>query len=207
MRTLLNYVGQLRVYSLVDLVLLLVVVETIGEEFVGVLCLHIGFLAYLESKHAHNGRAAVPKWLWLVFVLTGLSFYQKMEAIPFLVASFLYTKKASEKWGIWAPFFRGFQLFFLVAGICGYGVCLPWVAFVVSFARNALGDFRDVEKDKKGGIVTLPMLFDIEHDLKYGHLIAVTMSTFVWWSYGGLSIYVLFCAIVIEVATYNLTPR
>ncbi|KKQ28477.1 MAG: hypothetical protein US41_C0003G0016 [Parcubacteria group bacterium GW2011_GWB1_37_13] len=207
MKIVLNYIGQLRIYSLVDLALLLVAVGATNEEFFGVFCLHIGFLAYLEGRHAHNGRVIVPKWTWAVFALVGMLFYQKFEAILFLVGGYLYTKKNTVSWGILSPFFRGFQLFFLMAGICGYSVCLPLVALVVSFIRNLIGDWRDVGKDQQAGMKTLPILLGIEHDLKYGHLIAVTMSTTVWWSYTDLSFYVLFYAIVIEVATYNLTPR
>lgn len=192
---------------MVDLALLLVAVKATGAEFVGVICLHVGFLAYLESKHLHQCRVILPKWLWAAFVLVGMPMYQKIEIIPFLVASFCYTKKTGEKWGVWAPVFRGIQLFFLVAGICGYGLSLPWVALVVLILRNAIGDWRDVEKDKRVGMRTLPMLVNIKHNLQYGHLIAVIMSTFIWWNCTGLSLGVLFCVFVIEVATYNLTPR
>ena len=207
MRTVLNYIGQLRVYSLVDLILLLIAVEATSGQFVGVLCLHVGFLSYLESTHAHNGRATVPKWVWIVLVLVGLSLYQKMETIPFLLASFFYTKKAYKKWGIWAPFFRGLQLFFLVAGICGYGIFLPWVAFVVSFVRNTIGDWRDVEKDKEQRMITLPILVGVKKDLKWGHLVAIILSSSIWWSFTGLSIHVLVGVILVQLVTYNLTPR
>jgi hypothetical protein len=54
---------------------------------------------------------------------------------------------------------------------------------------------------------TLPVVIGVKGDIKYGHLIAVTMSTLVWWSYTDLFLDVLICVVAIEIATYNLTPR
>ncbi len=205
MKTFINYLGQLRVYSLVDLILLLIAAGADSSKFIGVFCFHVGFLAYLESRHAHSIRVAVPKWVWPLFLSVGLIFYRDFIGVTgFLVASYCYTKKTRVKWGMWAPFFRGIQMFFLVFPL-SYPLSL--VVFAVFFFRNAVGDTRDIVKDMAQEMKTLPMILDMTHDFKRGHLVAMIVSTSTWWSLTNLPLYVLLFGIFSEIASYNLTQR
>lgn len=203
----LNYIGQLRMYSLVDASILLVSVGANKNELIGVLYLQVAFLAYLENQHAHDGRKKIPQWVWVSFAIAGTTFYSHVEVTAFLICSYFYTKKNKGNWGLLSPLFRGLQVFFISASVIGYNNLLPWVALFVIFIRNTLGDFRDAEKDIKEGMKTIPIAIDMKRNLKYGHLIALLVSTCIWWSYTDLSFYWLGCALLIEVATYNLTPR
>jgi hypothetical protein len=207
MKKILNYIGQLRIYSLVDLVILLIVVKATSFESIGIFCLHIGFLAYLESRHSHKQRAKTPKWLWIFFGIPGIFFYNHWEAVLFLVCSYFYTKKNSMIWSVFSPFFRGLQYFFLLAGVVGYCHQLPWIAFLVLLVRNTMGDWRDIRKDSKEEMKTIPMIFGLRKNLKYGHLVAMILSTTIWWTYSNLPFYILLLCLLIETTTYNLTPR
>ena len=207
MKKLLNYIGQLRIYSLIDLILLLIASGATKQEFIGIIFLHIGFLALLESQHKHNGREKIPKWLWMPLVIVGAGFYQHLlEAALFLVCSFLYSKKNRYGCGTLSPFFRGMQYFALFFGIT-HSDWLPWIACFVMIIRNSIGDWRDIEKDKRRGMNTIPMLLGAKKDLRYGHLIAMFVSSTIWWNYTNISVWVLLGVILVEVATYNLTPR
>lgn len=207
MKTFLNYLGQLRIYSLVDLILLLLAAGATIREFFGAIFLHIAFFAYLEAKHAHKERAEAPKWLSPLLVVAGAMLYQKWETIPFMACSCMYTKKNHGKFGLFSPFFRALQYLFLVAGVTSYSNYLPWLVFIVILARNTVGDARDVVKDKREGMETFPMILGLCRDIKYGHLVAMAVSTSIWWSFTGLPLYFFLGALLVEVATYNLTPR
>lgn len=93
MKILLNYIGQLRLYSLADFVLLLIAIGSNKYECWGAIVLHIAFLAYLESRHVHPYRARVPKNLSYLLAILGLFIFRKVEGLLYLIASYLYTKK------------------------------------------------------------------------------------------------------------------
>lgn len=202
-----NYIGQLRIYSLVDLMLLLYVAGADRYEFIGALLLHIGFLAYLESRHRHGYRENVPLWIFLFFIIPGAVLYKHIEFLIYLIFSYLYTLKTDKHFGILAPFFRGFQYLFLVGGIMGYGNNLIWLIGFIAFTRNLLGDVRDVEKDKKDGLKTLPMVFGWKKGFRYIHLLGVLATSFIVWSYSDLSSIYLGAIWIIEIVSYNLTKR
>ena len=107
-----NYLGQLRVYSLIDLVFLLVALQISLSLSVGILLLHLGFILYLENKHHHTYRLPFPSFLWIILTLAGIFFYMKIEVLGFLLASYLYTKKNNSSLAPYASFFRGLQFFF-----------------------------------------------------------------------------------------------
>ena len=202
-----NYIGQIRVYSLVDLVLLLLAAHAGMYDIVGVLCLHLGFIAYLENNHAHSYREIVPSFVWVALVIIGALFYSHMEFFPFLLFSFLYVNKNNQEWGYFSPFFRGLQNFFLIVGIVGYRSYLPFIVLFVMIVRNFVGDLRDVEKDINEGMKTLPTMIGFKKDFKYGHLAIVLLSSILWWHFAGLPVYVLAIVLALELGTYWITPR
>lgn len=59
-KAVINYVGQLRMYSLVDMALLCAVLSHDVVRIVGVLLWWLGFLVYLEGEHRDSGRRLWP---------------------------------------------------------------------------------------------------------------------------------------------------
>lgn len=196
---------------MVDASMLLVAIGATRNEFIGALCLQVSFLAYLENQHAHEGRNKVPAWVWIIFLLLGSILYAHIaEIIIFCIASSLYAFKNKGKHGLFSPHHRGSQIFIILVGLMHNRstlVLLPLIAYFVIFIRNTLGDFRDVEKDRKQGMLTIPIALGVKKNWKHGHLIALLASTAIWWSYTDLSFYWFGCALIVEFSTYNLTPR
>ena len=206
-RTIINYLGQFRLYSFVDLLLLLAAAKANMEQFIGISLLWLGFLAFLEVKHDHSYRKRLPRYLWLLLAVLGIVLYRKIEAVLFIIASYFYTKKVEKYWGLLSPFFRGLQNFFLIGGIAGYTTPLVWLALGLVVIRNLLGDFRDIKKDSKENIKTIPVLLGLKRDIKYVHFIMLLITSAVWWSFTDLSVMYLIGAFIIQITTYNVTPR
>lgn len=204
-----NYLGQLRLYSLVDLVLLLIAIQPSTADFIGVLLLHVAFLAYLESRHAHAYRLRIPRWLWLVIGLAGACCYQHWEVVPFAVFSYLYTLKTRRHFALFSPVARGLQHLFVVGGITGYAHAAPWIACAALALRNLAGDVRDAGKDSREArrMITIPILCGLKKDIRHIHLLAVCATSVLWWCIGEFSIVALGAALVVEGGTYYLTPR
>ncbi|MES2023356.1 MAG: hypothetical protein V4439_01610 [Patescibacteria group bacterium] len=208
MKILVSYLGQLRIYSLIDLIMLLVAIKATPFELIGVILLHVGFLAYLESQHSHSYRKSVPKYLWITFVIPGMFLYGHfIFGILFIVCSFLYTLKNRNYFAIFSPLIRGLQYFFLVGGIVGFQGQLPWIALVVICARNLIGDIRDVIKDKEENMKTIPVVIGFKKGFKYLYPVAVLATTLIWWNFTALPLWILLSVFVVEVSTYNLTSR
>lgn len=207
MESLLNYTGQLRAYSFIDLILFGFAIQAGRIDFIGIIFLHLGFLAYLETRHAHSYRKKFSKWIWEVVTLVGILLYRHWEVLGFLLCSYLYTKKTRGYFGVIAPLLRGFQYFFLAAGIIGYHNPLTWIALLIMFIRNFAGDLRDVVKDKKEGVRTLPLVMGLDRNMNYIHLMIMFVTSFIWWSFTTLPLGVLLLVFMLQIATYNLTPR
>ena len=203
----LNYLGQLRLYSLLDLIVLLIATRATPVELIGAVLLHVGFLAYLESRHEHSYRKKVPKYLWVLLCLAGLILYSHIAGLFYVLFSYLYTLKNRKSFAVLSPVMRGLQSYFLVAGISGYGSGLAFLAMVMMIIRNFCGDLRDVEKDGKENMKTLPVVMGLKKNIKYVHLIVTLVTTFVWFEYTNLSPYLLLPIFLIQILSYNLTPR
>ncbi len=203
----LNYIGQLRLYSLIDLFILLVAIKATTYEFLGVVLLHIGFLAFLEAQHRHTYRKTIPKYIWLIFTFIGFAFYGHMEGIFFVICSYFYTLKTKKYFATVSPLIRGLQNFFLVAGIVGYNNKIIWLVLVLITIRNVCGDLRDIEKDRKENLKTLPIILGFKKNIKYIHLIATLATSLVWFTYTSLTLWLLIPIFIIQISTYNLTPR
>lgn len=202
-----NYLGQLRLYSLADLILLLLAAQASGWEMVGVLLLWIGFLFFLEDKHKHAYREPVKPAVWVGLLLGGGIIYGRVEAVLFIALAYLYSLKTRWRHGLYAPVARGLQSFFLVAGLVGYGVTLPWLALILTTIRNIAGDFRDTEKDRREKMITLPVQLGYQRGFPNIHLIALMLTSFVWWLVGDFSVLLLLVAWAVALGTYHLTPR
>lgn len=207
MKTFLNYLGQFRLYSLVDLILLLIATQANTQVFLGVIFLHLGFLAFLETRHSHSYRNRLPKCVWIIFTIIGIFLYRHWEVVAFLLISYLYTKKNHGYFASISPLLRGFQYFFLIAGIVGYHHPLSWIALATIFIRNFAGDLRDTTKDRDANMKTLPVLLGLNKNIPNIHLIAVLLTSVIWWSFTSLSIWALLIVLIIEIGTYNITPR
>ena len=207
MKSFKNYLGQLRPYSLIDLIILLIATKATTYEFLGVVFLHVGFLAYLETRHEHSYRKKIPKHLWIFLTVIGTLFYGHVEGVLFVVCSYLYTLKTKKSFALISPIARGFQSFFLVAGIIGYNNKLTWIVLVLFFIRNFCGDLRDIVKDKKEHLKTLPVVMGLNKDFKYIHLVVTILTTFVWFKFTHFSFWLLIPIFLIQIFTYRLTPR
>ncbi|MES3005811.1 MAG: hypothetical protein V4664_02595 [Patescibacteria group bacterium] len=203
----LNYFGQLRVYSLLDLCILLIATQATTYEFLGVILLHVAFLAYLETRHNHSYRKKVPEYLWIILSLIGLVLYGHTEGILFILCSYIYTLKTKKAFAGTSPILRGLQCFFLVGGIIGYENRLTWIVLIIFTIRNLCGDLRDVEKDKKEGLKTLPVILGLNKGVTYIHLVATFVTTFVWFQFTNLSLLFLIPILLVQLMTYRLTPR
>lgn len=202
-----NYLGQLRIYSLLDLIILSIAIGASRNEFIGIVLLHIGFLAFLESRHGHDYRKKLPKYLWLIITIFGLLFYWHIEGILFVLLSYVYTLKNRKYFATLSPVARGLQLFVIVAGVIGYTNKLSILAFILLFIRNFCGDLRDIEKDSKENMITLPVFFGMKHNIKHVHLVFTLLTTFVWFIFTDLNYLFLIPIFLIQIYTYNLTPR
>ncbi len=207
MKNFLNYFGQFRFYSFLDLIILLIAIHAHTVDFLGIIFLHLGFLAFLETAHSHPFRKNMPKWVWPLLTVIGIVLYRHWEVIPFLFFSWLYTKKTQGYLGTLSSFSRGMQFFFLVGGIIGYHTSFAYIVFAAVFVRNLLGDFRDIVKDSKENMKTLPIIFGFKKDQKYVHLFALLFTSIIWWSFTDLSVLILIPLLALEILTYNLTPR
>lgn len=200
-------IGIIRIYSLVDLVLLLVASKAISLQFIGAILVWLAFLFFLEWKHRHSYRVVPPYLLWVLLALIGLILYPTVETLLFFACSYMYSLKINGRFGIISPVFGGLNRFFLIAGITGYAIALPWVVFVAILLRNLLGDVRDAGKDAKEGLKTFPVLVGLRTNVPYIHMYGVVGTTLLWWWFAHLNVVVLIIAVLIEVSTYNLTPR
>ena len=116
MKKWLNYFGQLRIYSLADLIELLLVACAAGRPLWGAVVLHIGFLAFLESQHRHTDfREPVPDVLpWVLFMYGREMFGPNLCGTYYIFFALLYTLKKQGWWGLVSPFARGAQTFALL---------------------------------------------------------------------------------------------
>jgi 1,4-dihydroxy-2-naphthoate octaprenyltransferase len=202
-----NIIGQARIYSLVDLILFAYAIEANKLELTGIVLLHLSFLFYLEHMHKHAYRLPIPIFVWIIFGFAGIILYSKLAVVGFIIASILYVRKNQSPISFFSPIARGFQYYFLAAGILGFANPISFLALALSTVRNFAGDLRDIEKDKKEKTKTSPVIMGIKKDYKNVHLLALFVTSFVWWYIAGISIVWLFCVYLIQIFTYNITPR
>ncbi len=205
-----NLIGQLRLYSAVDLALLLLAAKANPVQVFGSFCLWFGFLLYLESCHRHVYRRDFPKILWPTLITLAVVAFHRPESLGFIayfiLCSWLYAKKNEPQFGLGAPLFRGLQSLALVGGIQGYTGAFAWLALTLTVIRNTLGDVRDTDKDREQGMLTIPIILGWR-SISYIHMIGVFATSVVWLSFTRLSWAWLPVVWLVEIVTYNWTPR
>lgn len=202
-----RYIGQFRLYSLIDLILLLFAAGANFQIASGAILLWLGFLIYLENSHVHPYRYKLPAVLWQVLFIAGVIAYGRIEAIAFIAFAYLYSKKNKDMYGALSPLFRALQSFFLISGITGYRSILPILAFTLIGIRNFAGDLRDIKKDRNSKTLTLPVFLGMKKSIKHVHLIFLLLTSIVWWYFSGLTMIFLIAVLAVEIITYNLTQR
>tara|TARA_Y100000310_G_C20613578_1_gene779362 strand:- start:688 stop:1320 length:633 start_codon:yes stop_codon:yes gene_type:complete len=202
-----NILGQVRMYSLVDLVLLFIAIKASSSQLVGIVLLHLGFIFFLEYTHKHEYRTPFPIFLWVFFLLVGIFFYRSIFVIGFLVFSFFYARKNLPSLSPYGPFFRGLQYYFLSAGIIGLLNPISFLVGGLIVLRNFTGDLRDIAKDKKEGLKTIPIILGFDKDIRFIHILFLFGTSFVWWIFSDISIVWLAVVYLIQISTYNLTSR
>jgi 4-hydroxybenzoate polyprenyltransferase len=175
-------------------------------DFFGAIVLHIAFLAYLEWNHKHNYRKIVPSSIWIILAILGIFLFRHVEVIGYIFFSFLYTLKKNPKFSPYSAVFRGAQTAFIAGALIGYSY-LTLFAFAILYLRNLAGDIRDVEKDRKEKLKTLPILFGMKKGPYWTHLIATMITSAIWFSFTNLETYWLVVVFVIQILSYELTAR
>ncbi len=208
--SILNYFGQLRIYSLADYMLMLVAAgaSPASLRFWGAVFLWVGFLAHLESVHHDRGREPVHGLTaWLLWIQGLVWWRDNTTGCLFVACSIYYARKKQWPWGLISPFLRGAQALVLVGGIADFDHVFPWVAATLIALRNLLGDLRDSSEDAKEGIRTWPAKWKWRSQ-PVTHLFGLFGTTVVWWlNAGNLPLWLLPTILVIEGTTYWLTPR
>lgn len=182
MKKLKNWLGQLRLYSLVDLWLLLAVATNNNVRIVGGLLLHIAFLLMLENMHRDRGRVAFPSVYFPLTLLVGMIAYENMlYAVAYIFLSWIYSRKKIKPFGLFSPITRGIQTWILIGGISGSQVPLAISVGLLMMLRNLMGDVRDVNKDRTEKVQTLPVIIHLSGNYPRVHQYTVHATTLIWW--------------------------
>lgn len=202
-----NIIGQVRIYSLIDLALFGFAIGSNYYELAGIILLHLSFLFYLEYTHKHHYRLSIPKYIWIILGVLGIIFYQNWFVIGYILASIFYVRKNQKNVSPWAPASRGFQYYFIAAGILGWFHWVAILSFFLLFWRNFAGDLRDIVKDRKEKMNTLPIVLELKKDWKKIHLISTFGTSFVWVYLLNINFLWLLPIFLIQYLTYNITTR
>ena len=203
-----GYLKLLRLYSLVALLSLLFVAgaSLYTRLFLGAVVLWIGFLAFLESRHKHEGRSCVPTWVAIGLLTAGALIFWQWEGLVYIALSILYSRNNQWKWGRASPFFRGFQEAVVVHGIVHTWSGLIAVAGIWTGVRNFAGDMRDSHRDRQDGVHTWPADLNWESNL-WLHPLMMLVSPVLWWHFGHFSFWWVLAAWPIQLLAYWWIPR
>ena len=203
-----GYLKLLRPYSLVALMLLLFVAgaDIHSRLFLGALVLWVGFLAFLESRHKHEGRSYVPAWVAIGLLIVGAVIFWKWEGLVFIVLSILYSRKNYTNWGRVSPVLRGLQEPVLL-----YAIAPSWLTLIITVGiwttiRNFTGDMRDPERDKQEGVHTWPADLNWKPN-PWLHPFIILVGPLLWWYFGHFSFWWVVVAWPIQILTYWWIPR
>lgn len=207
---LLNYIGQLRLYSFLDLLIFATALTKDITIITGIGFLWLSFLLYLENKHQDKLRLKIYKYFWIFPFVISLFILPTRLCIEFALCSYFYANKILNRfWGGTAPVWRGLQ-----NGIIAYtfNPQLALLAFILIFVRNFIADFRDAEYDFTKGIKTIPVQLGITKNQTwafYTHLLFIFLTTTIWFHFSFLNshIIVLILIILLQIMSYPFTPR
>ena len=206
LETLQNYIGQLRIYSFVDLVLLFLVVDATRLEIIGCSLLWFSFLIFLEFIHKDRGRVEWPISAWVVPFILGIVIIYKIEIIFFIITAIFYTYKKQYPLGLISPIINGLLKVFLVLLISD-DINIVILVFVLMTIRNLAGDFRDAYKDFSEKITTLPILFSYKQNTNYIYPLFLAFTSLVWVLMAKISLWFILLVWFIQFKTYHLTSR
>jgi hypothetical protein len=206
--SLLNYLGQLRLYSYADLCLLLAAGGVGALGFGQASALWFSFLIFLEWRHRDRGRRPWPWVAWASLALCGVLLAPDLALIPFVALSVLYaSKKAFPQLALISPAINGMlKASLLLVATATAGPFLAAVA-VLTGLRNLAGDMRDVTKDRAEGVETIPVRLGFKRDHPALYPAALVITSAIWTVYGSLPLWALAGAWTLEFLTYRLTPR
>lgn len=202
-----NIIGQIRIYSLIDLVLFAYAFRASVTEIFGIVLIHVSFLFYLEYTHKHSYRLLISKYVWIVIGIAGVILFPKWAVLGYVLGSMLYVRKNQVPFSYFSPFSRGLQQYFMAAGIVGFMSPLALLSFVLLAVRNFVGDLRDTIKDRSENMMTLPVVFGLKKDYKMIHFVVLLLTSGVWWYISDLPILWLIAIYTVQWVTYNITPR
>lgn len=203
-----NYLGQLRIYSYADLVLLLLALSAGGQALVQCSLLWFGFLVFLEYQHRDRGRARWPWVAWAAPWAAAIVIDPSPLLAVFFALSFGYTqKKALPRLACFSPVINGALKGALVCLVPGVTAGQVLAVTVVMATRNLAGDFRDVEKDRGENVATIPVRLGLAHDTRWLYPVALAATSTLWTVAGGLPWWALLTALIVQGGTYRWTPR
>lgn len=206
--SILNYFGQLRLYSFLDILVFATALTRDSYTIFGIGLLWLSFLLYLESKHNDQPRLRINKFLWLVPFFASIFLVPIYVCLGFALVSYCYTKKKQNGFfGVSAPLWRGLQNG-IIAIVFNFQLAI--LAFALTFIRNLIGDFRDAHDDKERGIKTIPVILGVNKNQIwsfYAHILFVIMTTLVWFHFSFLDKNLILPIILLQLISYPLTPR
>jgi 1,4-dihydroxy-2-naphthoate octaprenyltransferase len=204
-----NYVGQLRLYSYVDLVLLLMAggAQSV-RAFCGASLLWFAFLMYLETIHQDQGRLRWPRYAWVVVVLPGIMLLPDIRVIGYTTCAALYAEKKRRPRVAAVSFIVNGSLKTVLVALAGsVSLRMGLTVLVATAVRNLAGDLRDVAKDRIEDVRTLPVRLGVRRGRPSAYPLCLAATTALWVVIGPAPSVVLPAAWAIEAATYRLTPR
>lgn len=207
-KSFLNYFGQLRLYSFLDLLVFATALTRDWKIILGIGLLWLGFLLYLESRHNDQPRLKINGFIWVVPFLISVFLVPIWVCLGFAIVSYFYTKKKQNKfYGASAPLWRGLQNGIIASA---FNFQLAILAFALTFIRNLIADFRDAHDDRERGIKTIPVIIGIRKNQVwsfYIHIIFVLATTIIWFNFSFLDKYLILPIMLLQLISYPLTPR
>lgn len=208
MRRALNYLGQLRVYSYVDLLLLFQALDAGPRDVVGLSFLWFGFLIHLEWQHRDVGRLRWPWPVWALLWITGVVLVADPVCVPFLVLAAGYSlKKRFPVLAAVSPLINAGLKVALIAPLPGAHTGQILLVFVLMAIRNLLGDVRDAAKDAGEGVASIPVRLGYRTHTPLVYPLGLAVTSAVWVAMAGLPWPLWFCTVAVQALTYRLTPR
>jgi hypothetical protein len=203
-----NYVGQLRFYSYVDLVLLLSALHAGPRVMCGVSLLWFGFLIHLEWRHRDRGRLGWHWSAWALLWLAALFVVPGHWTVAFYVCAVGYAYKKRFRWAAAvSPLLNGLLKMFLSLEAPATTVGSAVLVLGLMSLRNLLGDVRDAAKDAEENVMTLPVLAGYRRPTSYVYPCGLAATSLTWTLLGGLPWWAFAGAVAVQAGTYHLTPR
>ncbi|MFI9583132.1 hypothetical protein ACIHCQ_15085 [Streptomyces sp. NPDC052236] len=204
----LNYLGQLRIYSYVDLVLLFLSLDAQPRQLLGLSCLWFGFLIHLEWQHRDVGRLHWPWPAWAVPSIAGTVLVADPACVPFLALAAGYSlKKRIPMLAAISPLLNGGLKIALIAPLAGADAEAVLLVFVLMTMRNLLGDVRDAAKDAREGVASIPVRMRYKKHTPLVYPVGLAATSAVWVALAGLPWWTWLCVVAVQALTYRLTPR